>query len=51
MSPVEAVAAGEILGRGDELTGLRSFVSEIPAGPASFLLEGEPGIGKTTLWW
>ncbi len=29
---------------------LASFVGDLAAGPSALLLEGEPGIGKTTLW-
>lgn len=39
-----------IIGRDDELELLSSFVSEPPRGLAAALLEGEAGIGKSTLW-
>lgn len=39
---------GEILGRDEELEILDSFLAG--ARPAALVLEGEPGIGKTTLW-
>src|SRR5262249_52209415 len=39
-----------ILGRQDEFDTLRSFVARIPEGRSGLLLEGSPGIGKTTLW-
>jgi DNA polymerase III delta prime subunit len=43
------VDATEIVGRDDELRTISSFVEQ--SSPASALLiEGEPGIGKTTLW-
>ena len=41
-------AASEIFGRDDELAAIRAFL-ENPASRA-LVLEGEPGIGKTTLW-
>ena len=38
-------------GRTDaELASLRDFVSGIPEGACALVLEGEAGIGKTTLW-
>src|SRR5690349_18267522 len=40
----------EIVGREEELAALRTFVGQTPAGAATLLLEGEPGIGKSTLW-
>ena len=39
--------AGEIVGRDAELGRIRDFVD---GAPAALLLEGEAGIGKTTLW-
>lgn len=41
---------GGIAGRTSELQILSTFLESIPAGPAAIMLEGEPGIGKTTLW-
>ena len=38
------------MGREDELAKLRSFLEREPTGPAALLLEGEAGIGKSTLW-
>jgi DNA-binding CsgD family transcriptional regulator len=40
----------DIFGRESELETLRRFVNAIPEGPSALVLEGEPGIGKTTLW-
>ena len=42
--------AGEIIGRQEELRSLRTFLAELPAGGQALLLEGDPGIGKSTLW-
>lgn len=39
-----------IWGRERELRLVESFVDSIHDGAALFILEGEPGIGKTTLW-
>jgi len=47
------VAATEIdvvIGRERELAAIAAFVESIPNGSCALLLEGEPGIGKTTLW-
>jgi DNA-binding CsgD family transcriptional regulator len=42
--------ADTILGRGEELALVRRFFDEQPSKPRALLLEGEAGIGKTTLW-
>jgi DNA-binding CsgD family transcriptional regulator len=38
------------VGRQIERAALGSFLDDLPAGPSALLLEGEPGMGKTTLW-
>jgi DNA-binding CsgD family transcriptional regulator len=40
----------EIVGREAELSSLRTFIEQDEGGPTALLLEGEPGIGKSTLW-
>jgi DNA-binding CsgD family transcriptional regulator len=40
----------EIVGRDQELASVRAFVDGAGVGPAALALEGEPGIGKSTLW-
>ena len=40
----------EIIGREEELAELRRFLDPVDRVPAAFLIEGEPGIGKTVLW-
>jgi DNA-binding CsgD family transcriptional regulator/tetratricopeptide (TPR) repeat protein len=40
----------EIIGRADEAAAIARFLDRLPTGPAGLLLEGEPGIGKTTIW-
>jgi DNA-binding CsgD family transcriptional regulator len=42
--------AVEIVGREEELGVLSSFLDRAAAGPAALVLEGEAGIGKSTLW-
>lgn len=38
------------LGRENELTALHAFLDDVPSGPRALLLEGDAGIGKTTMW-
>jgi DNA-binding CsgD family transcriptional regulator len=38
-----------IVGRAEELAALSGFVDDVRTGPAALVLEGEPGIGKSTL--
>jgi len=40
----------EIVSREEELGSLRAFIDEAESGPAALVLEGEAGIGKSTLW-
>jgi DNA-binding CsgD family transcriptional regulator len=40
----------EIVGRQAELVSLRAFVASIGGGTSALVLEGEAGMGKTTLW-
>jgi DNA-binding CsgD family transcriptional regulator len=42
--------AVEIVGRDPEVAALRAFFDGAGEGPASAVLEGDAGIGKTTLW-
>jgi DNA-binding CsgD family transcriptional regulator len=39
-----------LVGREHELDELARFLDAVPAGPVGLLLEGDAGIGKTTLW-
>jgi hypothetical protein len=39
-----------IVGRDDELGAVGQFVDNVNDGPASLVLEGLAGIGKTTIW-
>ena len=39
-----------LVGREQELDELARFLDAVPAGPVGLLLEGDAGIGKTTLW-
>src|ERR1700754_5078462 len=40
----------EIVGREEELAGVDAFLGQAEPGPAALVLEGEMGIGKSTLW-
>ena len=44
------MAQDTILGREEELAAIASFIHGDRPGPHALLLEGEAGIGKTTLW-
>jgi hypothetical protein len=39
-----------IVGREYELRAVQSFLASVATRPSALLIEGEPGIGKTTLW-
>jgi len=43
--------AGEVIGRREELLALEAFLDAVPAGGQAVLLEGDPGIGKSALWY
>jgi DNA-binding CsgD family transcriptional regulator len=42
--------ASEIIGREAELAAVHGFIGLAEGGPAALVLEGEAGIGKSTLW-
>ena len=48
--PAMAQAESDVVGREAELQVLAGFLDRSSALPGAFLLEGEAGIGKTTLW-
>jgi DNA-binding CsgD family transcriptional regulator len=43
-------ASGEIVGRDAELGTAFSFLESVSDGPSALLIEGEAGIGKTSIW-
>lgn len=45
-----ATSRQAIVGRDFELTAVEEFLADARTGPGGLLLEGEPGIGKTTIW-
>jgi DNA-binding CsgD family transcriptional regulator len=40
----------EVVGREVQLAAVFRFLDAVPAGPCTLLIEGEAGIGKTTVW-
>ena len=40
----------EVVGRESEIDSVRGFLEAVPGGPVALLIEGDLGIGKTTLW-
>jgi DNA-binding CsgD family transcriptional regulator len=44
------MAGPDVIARDDELEEIWAFLDDVQALPSALLLEGEPGIGKTTLW-
>ena len=40
----------QLAGRRSEMAGVDRFLELLPDGPAALVLEGDPGIGKTTVW-
>src|SRR5436190_1088049 len=40
----------EIVGRDAELASINAFIGEMEGGAAALVLEGEAGVGKSTLW-
>jgi hypothetical protein len=45
-----AAATGSLFGRERELAQIQGFLERAATSPAGIDFEGEPGIGKTTLW-
>jgi DNA-binding CsgD family transcriptional regulator len=48
--PGEGPVDAAIVGREQELAAIERFLTDVPGMPAALVIEGEPGIGKTTLW-
>jgi DNA replication protein DnaC len=40
----------EIVGREEQLASIHAFIDDAEGAPAALVLEGEAGIGKSTLW-
>jgi DNA-binding CsgD family transcriptional regulator len=45
-----STAVNAVVGRESELDSIEHFLEGLPAGPSAFVIEGEAGGGKTTLW-
>lgn len=39
-----------MIGRASEADAITRFMERVPGGPVGLVIEGEPGIGKTTMW-
>jgi ATP/maltotriose-dependent transcriptional regulator MalT len=50
LTPAGDRSATQIFGRDQEFRRLSAFLEVIPRGPCALLLEGEAGMGKTTIW-
>ena len=50
MTPDASMSRNQIVGRLDELSRIDAFVDGLVDGPAALVLDGESGMGKTTLW-
>ena len=50
MTPDAPMSRNHVVGRVDELSRLEAFLDGLVDGPAAFVLDGESGLGKTTLW-
>jgi len=48
--PARDTTTPTLVGRDGELTAIDAFLARGASGPAALVLEGAPGIGKTTLW-
>jgi hypothetical protein len=50
LSMTVAPAAGRLVARAAEVAAVETFVSQDGGTPGALVLEGEPGVGKTSLW-
>ena len=50
LSVMPEVATATLVGRERELDAIGRFLERVPEGPSALLIEGEAGIGKTTVW-
>jgi hypothetical protein len=44
------VSHAALIGREDELAAINAWLGAVAEGPAAFVIAGDPGIGKTSLW-
>ncbi len=47
---MQDVATATFVGRKAELSSIARFLERVPGGPYALVIEGEAGIGKTTVW-
>jgi DNA-binding CsgD family transcriptional regulator/Tfp pilus assembly protein PilF len=50
MVAADSTHAAAVVGREEELQSLARFVGDVEQRPAALIIEGEAGVGKTTLW-
>lgn len=50
IAPIVRRKTNTVVGRESELARIAAFLDRIPAGANVLVVEGEPGIGKTSLW-
>jgi DNA-binding CsgD family transcriptional regulator len=50
MVVAQSTEGTDVVGREEELGALTRFINDIERHPAGLILEGEAGVGKTTLW-
>jgi len=48
--PGGPAACARVIGRADERAGIDAFLDSVALGPATLVVRGESGIGKSTLW-
>ncbi|MGH3019294.1 MAG: ATP-binding protein [Gaiellaceae bacterium] len=49
-APSGRAALDQIVGRGSELDAIQRFLEDVSQRPGLLIIEGEAGVGKTTLW-
>src|SRR5918992_1327380 len=47
---MQDVASATFVGRDPEISSIERFLERVPRGPYALVIEGEAGIGKTTVW-
>src|SRR5213596_2098913 len=50
LRPMPGIGGADVVGREAELATIGTFLESVRTGAAALVMEGEAGIGKTTLW-